>query len=297
MSEGEKNQFNGNLALLRVCAIVLIVNVFNIIIKMLFVAGHGGLLASLWSALTTSSFDDFLGMGGLLIASGLAGPIVLGVLAIAFALGAGIFVLVKNNVTVLKILAMLVIALNIVGSLTLRSVGAVENSAGIMAGMVLNINFVTAVAAFFVAPQKRVEENKNVEASGSFNLGLYRFCAVCFLVIGLNGIVRVFWGPIFIYVQALISFVTVLASVFALVKRNSLVLMACSLLMVAQVLWGLFRLIYIGYFPVDTSFLLMGRAIVNSIFNTATVVYVATFFVEPERTRSYFKKVKSLFVK
>ena len=36
MSEGEKTRFNGNLALLRVCAIALIVNVFNIIIKMLF---------------------------------------------------------------------------------------------------------------------------------------------------------------------------------------------------------------------------------------------------------------------
>ena len=36
MSEGEKIQFNGNLALLRVCAIVYIVNVLNFVFNMSF---------------------------------------------------------------------------------------------------------------------------------------------------------------------------------------------------------------------------------------------------------------------
>ena len=70
MSEGEKNQFNGNLALFRVCAIVYIVNVLNFVFNMSFMAGHGGFFSSLWSALTNSSFEDLLATVGLLIASG-----------------------------------------------------------------------------------------------------------------------------------------------------------------------------------------------------------------------------------
>ena len=47
MSEGEKIQFTGNLALLRVCAIVYIVNVLNFVFNISFMAGHGGFFSSL----------------------------------------------------------------------------------------------------------------------------------------------------------------------------------------------------------------------------------------------------------
>ena len=58
MSEGEKIQFTGNLALLRVCAIVFIVNLLNIVVNMSIIAARGGFFSSLWSALTNSSFED-----------------------------------------------------------------------------------------------------------------------------------------------------------------------------------------------------------------------------------------------
>ena len=70
MSEGEKTQFKGNLALLRVCAIVFMVNVLGFVINMFFMAGQTGTLSSLWNAITTSSFEDCIGMIGMMIASG-----------------------------------------------------------------------------------------------------------------------------------------------------------------------------------------------------------------------------------
>ena len=102
MSEGEKIQFNGNLALLRVCAIVYIVNVLNFVFNISFMAGHGGFFSSLWSALTNSSFEDLLATVGLLIVSGIGLPVLLGVLVFVVLLALGVFAIVKNNVMVLK---------------------------------------------------------------------------------------------------------------------------------------------------------------------------------------------------
>jgi hypothetical protein len=36
---------------------------------------------------------------------------------------------------------------------------------------------------------------------------------------------------------------------------------------------------------------------IGLIFSTFLVVCVATFFIEPEKTRAYFQKAKSLFIK
>ena len=66
----EKTAFTGNLALLRVCAIILIVNVLNIIINMLFTLVRGGILSALWRTLTTSSLEDIIATAGLIFASG-----------------------------------------------------------------------------------------------------------------------------------------------------------------------------------------------------------------------------------
>ena len=51
----EKVGFNGNLALFRVCAITLIVNLVGLVAGLLFSVGQDRFfLASLWNALTTS---------------------------------------------------------------------------------------------------------------------------------------------------------------------------------------------------------------------------------------------------
>ena len=114
MNEGkikvaEKTQFNGNLALLRVCAIIFIISLLKIIASVLFM-GNGGVLALLWSTLTTLSFEDIIAAIGLLFVSIWVGPIALAALAILVSLGLGIFALVKKNVTALKILAVIMIA-------------------------------------------------------------------------------------------------------------------------------------------------------------------------------------------
>ena len=64
MNEGEhkvaeKTGFNGNLALLRVCAIILIVNVLSMVTNMLLMVGQGGGLLALWE-----SNRDCCGNGG-----------------------------------------------------------------------------------------------------------------------------------------------------------------------------------------------------------------------------------------
>ena len=289
----EKPAFDGNLALLRVCSIVLIVNVFNIIIKMLFIAWRGGLLASLWSALTTSSFDDFLGMGGLLFVSGLAGPIMLGLLAIVLALGAGIFALVKNNVIALKVVAVIMLIWAFAGPITFSFGGGFRNMPGVIASLIFNENLVVAIAAFFIAPKKRVEENNEAVVHEGFNLVLYRFCAACFLVVGLAGTAGAMFGYAFSLPRVLIYFAVAAASIFALAKKNADILVACSFAMVAQIIWSIFQITSMGEWNVFAK----SCTIIHCFFNTMTVICVATFFIEPERTRNYFNKVKSLFAK
>lgn len=302
MNEGEnkveeKPAFTGNLALLRVCAIMFIVIVFGYIANMLLV-GRGEVLVSLWSALTTSSFEDILATIGLFFTSGLLGLIGFGFIALLCTLALAIFSLVKKNVITLKVVAVLIIALNFVIPSMLRSVAGGQNFGGIVTGVILNVNLVAAVTAFFVASKKCADENKDVEAHESFNLGLYRFCAVCFLVVGLNGVARMFsllalgYSPIFDYVHVLPSIVTMLAGIFALVKKNSIILMACSLLMFIQLFWGLFHLVHIGYVSENVRTFLIPHAILNSIFNTTVVVCIATFFIEPERIKRYLQKAK-----
>ena len=289
----EKPAFDGNLALLRVCSIVLIVNVFNIIIKMLFIAWRGGLLASLWSALTTSSFDDFLGMGGLLFVSGLAGPIMLGLLAIVLALGAGIFALVKNNVIALKVVAVIMLIWAFAGPITFSFGGGFRNMPGVIASLIFNENLVVAIAAFFIAPKKRVEENNEAVVHEGFNLVLYRFCAACVLVVGLAGTAGAMFGYAFSLPRVLIYFAVAAASIFALAKKNADILVACSFAMVAQIIWSIFQITSMGEWNVFAK----SCTIIHCFFNTTTVICVATFFIEPERTRNYFNKVKSLFAK
>lgn len=302
MNEGEikvaeKSAFNGNLALLRVCAIMFIVIVFGYIANM-FLVGRGELLVSLWSALTTSSFEDILATIGLFFTSGLLGLIGFGAIALVCTLALAIFALIKKNVIALKIVAVLVIALNFVIPSMLRSVAGGQNFGGIVTGVILNVNLVAAVAAFFVTSKKCAEEKKDVEVCESFNLGLYRFCSVCFLVVGLNGIARMVsllvlgYLPVFDYVRVLPSIVTMLAGIFTLVKKNTIILMACSLLMFFQIIWGLFHLAHIGYVSENARTFMIAHAILNSIFNTTTVVCVAAFFVEPEWIKRYLQKAK-----
>ena len=287
MNEGEikvaeKTQFNGNLALLRVCAIIFIISLLKIIASVLFM-GNGGVLASLWSILTTSSFEDILAMVGLLIASAVVGPIALAAFAILVSLGLGIFALVKKNVTALKILAVIMIAWQVLLPFYFGVPGTVVTS------LIFNVNLVAAVAVFFIVPKKRVEENKDVATYEGFNLGLYRFCAIYFLVAGLGGVA----GSVYVFIlsQVLLGIVSVLAGIWALVKKKTEILMVCSLAIFVQVFWSMVQTIGRKGFE----FFMVPDLLIHSLLHATTVVCVAVFFIEPERTRFYLQKIKSLF--
>ena len=291
MNEGEikvveKTQFNGNLALFRVCAIIFIISLLKIIASVLFM-GNGGVLVLLWSTLTTSSFEDILAMVGLLIASAVVGPLALAGLAILVSLGVGIFAFVKKNVTALKILAVIMIAWQVLLPFYFGAPGPV------VTGLIFNVNLVAAVAVFFIVPKKRVEENKDVVTYEGFNLGLYRFCAIYFLVAGLSGVAGSIVSNVFMLSQVLIGIVSVLAGIWALVKKKTEILMVCSLAIFVQVFWNMLQTIGRKGFE----FFMVPDLLIHSLLHSTIVVCVAVFFIEPELTRTYFNKVKSLFVK
>ena len=173
-------------------------------------AGHGGFFSSLWSALTNSSFEDLLATVGLLVASGVGLVVLLGVLAFAVLLALGIFALVKKNVKALKILAVLFLiwivmsafAINPISGLLGNEIGQV-NIAQSFINLIFNVNVVVAVAAFFVTSKK---QNKNATVDDTFNLGLFRLCAIFFTVSGLNSLSH------FIFVQPPVFQLAFLAS-------------------------------------------------------------------------------------
>ncbi len=294
MSEGEKIQFNGNLALLRVCAIVYIVNVLNFVFNISFMAGHGGFFSSLWSALTNSSFEDLLGTVGLLMISGVGLVVLFGVLAIVVLLALGIFALVKKNVMVLKILAVLLLIwvfasafiINPIHALMgdeIRQVDIAQN----FINMVFNVNVVVAVAAFFVASKKH-DESGAAAAEEPFNLGLFRLCAIFFIVSGLNSLAHFVCTQSPLFQLAFFGVVNLAVGVFALAKENPAVLIAGSLMMFVKILLNGLNFIRIsGLDPY------MAASLVSyTLFHTSTVLGVAVFFIKPAWVKSCLQKMK-----
>ena len=271
-----------NLALLRVCTIVFFVNILGFIISMLFMAVHSGELASLWNALTTSSFEDLLGTGGLMIASGVFIPLVLGTLAVVALFALGIFTLVKKNVKTLKILAVMFLAWVVLSAIVINHTNA-END---IVNLIFNVNVVVAIAAFFVAPRKRDEIGAVVD--GKFNLGLFRLCAIFFTVSGLNSLAHFVFIQPPIFQLAFFGVFYLAVGVFALAKKNVPVLMAGSLMMFVKIFWSVMQIIHID----GWSFYMLSIMLIHSLLNVMTVISVAVFFIEPERTRCYLQKAK-----
>ena len=281
MSEGEKIQFNGNLALLRVCAIVFIVNLLNIVVNMSIMAVRGGIFSSLWSALTNSSFEDLLGTVGLMLASGVLIPFVFGASAIIIFFALGIFALVKKNVKALKILAVLFLVWVVIAAFVISPINgllgnemAAVNYVQNFINMVFNVNVVVAVAAFFVTSEKS-------------DL-LLRLCFIFFIVSGLNSLANfVFMQPP-LFQLAFFGVVNLAVGIFALVKKNVPVLVVGALMTFVQILLNLFNFIRIsGLDPYMAASLVS-----HAVFNTSTVIAIAVFFIKPEWVKSCLQKMK-----
>ena len=281
MSEGEKNQFNGNLALFRVCVIVFIANLMNFVVNMCISAGHGGFFSSLWSALTNSSFEDLLATVGLLIASGVGLLVLLGVLAVVALLALGIFALVKKSVKALKILAVLFLiwvvlcafAMNPISGLLGNEMREV-NLAQSFISLIFNINVVVVVAAFFVTSEKQ-------------DL-LLRLCAICFAVSGLNSLSHFIFTQLPVFQLAFFGVVYLAVGVFALVKKNVPVLMVGSFMIFIQILLNLFNFIRISGLDLYIAVSLVA----HTLFHTSTVIAIAVFFIKPEWVKSFLQKIK-----
>ena len=253
-----KIQFNGNLALFRVCAITLIVNLVGLVAGLLFSVGQDRFfLASLWNALTTSSLDDFLGMAGLFIASGIGIPVMLGFVAFVAAFALSIYALVKKKVVILKIYAVLLLIWIFLQTLAIDPISALDEGvrqigAGTrIANSLMNVYIVVAVSIFFIE-SKRVE--KNADVGGNFSWTYVPFCVLI-----------------------------VVAAVFALVKKNSMILVAGSLMMFVQIICSMFQVAM----ALEWNALYFVNVAISFILNPAFVACVASFFVEPERIKRY----------
>lgn len=266
-----------NQLLLRVCSALFIVSGLNTI---------AGLLLRLLAA----------GMSDESLMAGYIGSIVMGVLGIA----AGIASLVKKTPIFLMILSVLSIAMRLFGAVIIPYT---YSSMGLETGVILNAfvdNFVDpslvlCITTFFIGLKKTV-----VEESG-LNLGLLRFCAVIFIVDGANDLLKIllsyfmktesgFVQPLSWFSIALVV-VSIAVGIFAIAKRNSLVLKVYALIAFVQILWNTFAYVrehmFGGFY--------IGNAIVGLVFNMFFVVGVATFFVNVEETKFYFQKLKKLF--
>ena len=260
-----------NLALLRVCAAVMIMNALYNIASLLF---------NRFYAEMTGDIEPL----GFFIASLL-------LCVIIFALGT--VALVKQNVLVLKIYGVCVVV-SILGGTVVDIMNFNRLPLGVsyshlfnsLLERIVNPMIVFVVAVFFIEPKKAT------------SFGLFQFCAAFFLVDGANdmiqSIVSLFKGAeSFSIVNAVLALLPIALGVFAIVKRNSLILKIYAVIAFVELLWGslgyMRENMYGGYY--------VASAFVGLIFNTFLVVCAATFFIEPEKTRDYFQKVKSLFVK
>jgi hypothetical protein len=256
-----------NLALLRVCAAVMIMNaLYNI--------------ASLFFNMSTTDDDS-------------SGFYVSLVFVYAILLIYGIVALVKKNIRILKVYAVWIAICILIGSIMdimnfnrLPLGVSYSHLFNSLLERIVNPMIVFVVAVFFIEPKKAT------------SFGLFQFCAAFFLVDGANdmiqSIVSLFKGAeSFSIVNAVLALLPIALGVFAIVKRNSLILKIYAVIAFVELLWGslgyMRENMYGGYY--------VASAFVGLMFNTFLVVCAATFFIEPEKTRAYFQKVKSLFVK
>ena len=263
-----------NLTLLRLCAVIMI---------MISLYNFAGLVFNRFNAEMTGDIEPL----GFYIASVLFCVII-------FALG--IVAFVKKNVLILKIYAVWIIISILFGTVVdVMNFNRFYLPLGVGYGHLFNslleriVNplLVFIVAVFFIKPKKATQ------------FGLLQFCAAYFLVDGL----RAFFQSIvsllskgvgsFSIVNAMWISLPVAVGVFAMVKRNSLILKLYVVVAFVNALWGSLEYMrenmYGGYYIANT--------LIGLMFSTFFVVCVATFFIEPEETRAYLQKAKSLFIK
>lgn len=264
-----------NLALLRICAIVLIVN------------GLDGLACTLLPFFTLETEDEpFFSTYGSQI---LSCSIFVIVAAIA---------LVKKSPRLLKFFSVISIILIPIGAILytihfykyLLSTGVgyrylLEQ----LTNDFVSPSLMVLIAAFFIASPK----SETTDTNQKINMGLFRFCTAYFLVNAANNLIKTILNLSNSSFDIVMILISIVAGIFALVKKNTLVLKIYSIVAFVYISWNTWDFVrehmYGTYY--------VWGAILGMIFNSFFVVCAATFFVNPEETKLYAQKLKALFFK
>ena len=257
-----------NLALLRLFSILIAVNSLNTIAGLL-------LRITMREFEEGESFVDFI-------------PMILISTIVALV---GVIVFVKKNTKLLKIYSVIMIIVNIVGSINYAH-AYLNLSMSPEIGFLLqwlvdhfiNMFMVIYVVSLFIGRMKFPEGSR-------VNLGLLRFCAVAFLIDGMGFLVHI--GHDHSVPVVVMTIASIAASIFALVKNNTQVLKAFAVCSLVWLLWNHIEFVHENMFGAYY----IANAIVSIIFSVHLVVCVTTFFVDMEESKFYFQKLKKKFFK
>lgn len=245
-----------NLALLRVCSIILVVN------------GLNGLVSALWRQFSIGQTD------------GTYFYVTVSVISVVV----GLIVLVKKSAWLLKIYALLVIFLVLqqisgvlnIGSYFTTSLDS-RNVVKMLANILLSFNTLFVVTVFLVD----YGQGKRLDKEQSLNLGLLRFCAAFFIVRGLNEIITVAFDmsamdmsnleEAFAWLAIILGGISVGVGALSLAIKKAIVLKVYAFIAIIHLLWNM-----VEYKP---SF----EIVVNVIFNALFVVLYATFLIESKK--------------
>lgn len=245
-----------NLALLRVCSIILIVN------------GLNGMTGMFWRLFTTGECEGRLFF----------------VLLPFVTVAVGVVALARNSALTLKIFALLIVLMlvqQIMGAtnITKHTTASLDPVyvTKVIAGLLLSFKMIFVVSAFLVDVGK-----KNILDQGpSLNVGLLRFCSAYFIVRGVNEIINVavdmsvmdlsHLEEVFSWIAIALGGISVAVGVLALATKKALILKIYAFFALLQLLWDI-----VEYRP-------SGEIIINTIFNAFFVVLYATFLIEPKK--------------
>ena len=245
-----------NLALLRVCSIILVVN------------GLNGLASALWRQFSIGLTD---GMYFYITASAIS--IVVGVIA-----------LVKKSAWLLKIYALWIILMvlqQIMGATNIGGYSAAgldsQNVVKMLTNILLSFNTLFVVTVFLVDYGR----GKQLARERNLNLGLLRFCAAFFIVRGLNEIITVALDMSAMdmsnlerslsWIAIALGGISVGVGVLSLAIKRAIVLKVYAIIAIIRLLWNMVE--YKASFEI----------VVNVVFNALFVILYATFLIESKK--------------
>lgn len=248
-----------NLALLKVCSIILVVN------------GLNGLASALWRQFSI----------------GMTSGTYFYVTASAISVIVGIIALVRKSAWLLKIYALwivLMVVQQIMGAANIGGYSSAgldsQNVVKMLANILLSFNTLFVVTVFLVDYGR----GKQLARERNLNLGLLRFCAAFFIVRGLNEIITVALDmsamdmsnleEAFSWLAIILGGISVGVGVLSLAIKKAIVLKVYAIIAIIHLLWNM-----VEYKP---SF----EIVINIIFNAFFVVLYATFLIERKKSHS-----------